>query len=281
MDFFKDLGDIRRSFRRFAENTAEDGMLVICAAIPELSEIVSGLKCEVVRFGDAKDCDYHPRNVHIEEPAGSRPQTVFSVIERGKDLGEVRLSVPGLHNVGNALAAIAVARGMQIPFATICQALSGFGGADRRFQYRGELSGARIYDDYAHHPTEIAASIAAARSLPHKRLVIIFQPHTYTRTRAFLEEFAEVLSAADIVGLCPVYPAREEDIYGVHSEDIAAGIQKRIDTKAPGCRATECHTFSSFEEAENFLKKISSTGDLLITMGAGDVVKIADSLVGR
>ncbi|MBR1628280.1 MAG: UDP-N-acetylmuramate--L-alanine ligase [Lachnospiraceae bacterium] len=292
MDFFSDLADVRRSFRRYAENTAADGTLVINGAIPDRKEILEGLECQILTFGD-EACDYYAENVHVisakdagetrdfrdEKPLAAAPATVFSVIEKGQNIGEIRLLVPGRHNVGNALAAIAIARAMGIEWQIIVEALGRFTGIKRRFEYRGDVNGAHLYDDYAHHPTEIAASIAAARSLAQNRLVVVFQPHTYTRTKAFLEDFAEVLSTADVVGLCPVYPAREEDIYGVHSEDIAALIEKKMKEGSTECRAKECHCFADFDEAEKFLKKISSTGDLLITMGAGDVVKVADSLL--
>ena len=274
MDFFKDLSDIQRSFRRFAENTADDGVLVLGEGLSDQKELVEGLSCRVINIGK----DYYAKNTRVKAGEDGKSHTVFDAVENGTDIGEVWLSVPGAHNVGNALCAIAIAREMGISLSAILNGLKKFGGAKRRFEYRGKVNGALLYDDYAHHPTEIAATIAAARMLPHKRLVIVFQPHTYTRTKAFLEEFAEVLKKADIVGLCPVYPAREEDIYGVHSEDICDLINKRIAENDPGCAAKECYNFSSFDEAEKFLKKISSTGDLLITMGAGDVVKIADSL---
>ncbi len=277
MDFFKDINDIRKSFRRFAENTSQDGVLVIGSDIADINEITDSLPCRIVTFGEG-DSDYTAKDIHVKEDEEGA-QTVFTVVFRGKDIGELVLLVPGNHNIKNALAAVAITREMGIDFPTIKKAILAFHGAERRFQYRGDINGAKLYDDYAHHPTEIAATIAAARSLPHKRLIIIFQPHTYTRTKAFLTEFAEVLSRADIIGVVPVYPAREEDVYGVHSEDIARLINERIEKKAVGCEAKECHFLSDFSEVEKFIKKISSTGDLLITMGAGDIVKVADSII--
>ena len=277
MDFFKDLADIRASFRRFAENTADDGVLVINGGIEKLGEIVDGLPCEVVTFGTEEACDYYPADIRHHDDGS----TTFVPMAEGKALDEVRLYVPGQHNITNALAAIAICRAMGIGMERIVRALASFRGTERRFEYKGEYHGAKIYDDYAHHPTEIAASLAAARTLPHKRLIVTFQPHTYTRTKAFLKEFAEVLSEADIVALCAVYAAREQDIYGVGSQDIKRLIDERIASDAEGCRATECHYFATFDEAENFLKKISSTGDLLITMGAGDVVKVGEHILAE
>ncbi len=282
MDFFKDLGEIRSSFHKFAGNTADDGVLVINRGIDRLEELTEGLSCRVATFGPDASADYYPADVKVEEDG----TTSFTAMTRDgaageRTLGRISLKVPGMHNVLNSLASIAITVSMGIPMDQIAEGLSQFHGTGRRFEYKGSVNGAALYDDYAHHPTEIAASLAAARSLPHKRLVVVFQPHTYTRTKAFLQEFADVLSQADIVGLCPVYPAREEDIYGVHSDDIKRLIDDRIRDKAASCKAKECHCFDTFKEAENFLEKISSTGDLLITMGAGDVVKVGDALINR
>lgn len=275
MDFFKDLADIRASFRRFAENTADDGVLVINGEIEHLGEITGGLPCEVITFGVVESCDYYPADVRHHDDGS----TTFVPVAEGEQLSEVRLFVPGGHNITNALAAVAVCRAMGIGMERIAAALAAFRGTQRRFEYKGKFGGAAIYDDYAHHPTEIAASLKAARTLPHERLIVAFQPHTYTRTKAFLPEFAKVLSEADIVVLCAVYAAREDDIYGVGSGDIKRLIDERIAAGADGCRAKECHYFATFDEAEKFLKKISSTGDLLITMGAGDVVKVGEHIL--
>ncbi len=282
MDFFKDLDDIRASFRKFAGNTADDGVLVINRGIENVEELTQGLSCSVQTFGQDETADYYPADVHVAEDGTTRFTVMVHEGAAGAvSLGEIGLNVPGLHNVLNALASIAITRAMGISMEQIAEGLQQFHGTGRRFEYKGKVNGALLYDDYAHHPTEIAASLAAARSLPHKRLIVIFQPHTYTRTKAFLQEFADALAKADIVGLCPVYPAREQDIYGVHSEDIKRLIDEKIMAKDASCKASECHCFGTFKDAENFLQKISSTGDLLITMGAGDVVKVGDALLDR
>ncbi len=276
MDFFKDIDDIRASFSRFAKNTSNDGTLVIGAAVPRWQELTEGLDCKVVTFGEDEGADYYPSDISVSGGVAR-----FTVMEKGTPVTTVELKVVGRHNITNALASFAITRAMGIEPETIAAGLSRFTGTGRRFEYKGEYRGAAVYDDYAHHPTEIAATISAARQLEHKRLIVTFQPHTYTRTKAFLEDFARVLSAADIVVLCAVYPAREEDIYGVHSDDIKRLIDRRIADKADGCKALECHCFDTFDEAQNFLEKISSTGDLLITMGAGDVVKIGEALLAK
>ena len=178
--------------------------------------------------------------------------------------------MPGRHNIGNALSVLAVAHRMGLSEEEIREGFAKFHGADRRFQYKGKFHGATVIDDYAHHPTEIRASLAAAKNYPHKRIVVVFQPHTYTRTKAFLEDFADALSAADQVILADIYAAREQDIYGVSSLDI----KKRLDAAG-----VDCLYFPSFEEIEDYLKKNSIDGDLLITMGAGNVVQIGEDLL--
>ncbi len=162
---------------------------------------------------------------------------------------KVTLHVPGMHNVSNALAAIATADDLGLAAGAVAKGLSDFGGADRRFQYKGCVDGVTIIDDYAHHPTEIRATLTAAKNYPHKRLVLCFQPHTYSRTKAFLEDFADVLSLADVVVLfADIYAAREKNTYGVSSRDILSKLRER---------GTECYYFPSFEEIEKiFIKKL-------------------------
>ena len=266
LDFFKDIDDIRDSFHQFAANTASDGALIINGEIPEVKTITEGLDCEVITFGHLNSNDYFPQGVTYDELGCA----TFTPIFHGEALPKITLHVPGMHNVTNALAAIAVARAMNLPYEQIQAGLADFGGAGRRFEYKGTFHGATIIDDYAHHPTEIAASLDAASNYPHERLVVCFQPHTYTRTLAFLDDFAKVLSRADLVVLADIYAAREKDIYNISSRDLQAKILEL---------GTPCEYFSSFEEIENYLRKNSMNGDLLITMGAGNVYTIGENLL--
>ena len=157
-------------------------------------------------------------------------------------------------------------------FDAIMSGLGRFTGTDRRFEKKGEVAGVTVIDDYAHHPQEIKATLAAARNYPHRKLWCVFQPHTYTRTRAFLDQFAEALSAADEVILADIYAARETDTLGVSSLDVADRIE-RLGTKA--------HYIPSFDEIETFILENCMNGDLLITMGAGDIVKVGEKLLGQ
>ena len=273
LDFFKDLDDVRHSFRLFVENTKPDGALIINGAIDHVEDFTEDLACPVLTFGlnekysiYATDISYNKKGhpgftVHINEG--------FSNHKAGT-LGHIQLSVPGEHNITNALSVIACCLQAGIDFDTITQGLLAFTGVNRRFQYKGEYNGATIIDDYAHHPTEIRATLTAAANYPHKRLILVFQPHTYSRTHAFLHDFADVLSMADVIVLADIYAAREQNTIGISSRDLQTLLLLR------GC---ECYHFPSFAEIEKFLSQKCMNGDLLITMGAGNVVEIGEALL--
>ena len=216
----------------------------------------------------SKESDYSAADITYD--AFARP--TFTLVEQGKAAGTITLGVPGEHNVYNALAAIATAKALGIPDTAIADGLLHFTGTDRRFEKKGELNGITIIDDYAHHPQEIAATLKAAHNYPHKKLWCVFQPHTYTRTKAFLDEFAQALSAADEVILADIYAARETDTLGVSSADIASRIEKL---------GTPAHYIPSFDEIETFILEHCMQGDVLITMGAGDIVRVGEKLLGE
>ncbi len=268
MDFFHDLAEIRNSFRRFAELLPADGCLVINGAIENLTEITHDLPCKVITFGTSKDCDYHCTEISYTEN-GHAHFTVQSPDGRER---QVCLQVPGEHNICNALAAIAIADTLHMDDNVTVAALEQFTGANRRFEYKGSIGGLTVIDDYAHHPTEIAATLQAAQNYAHKTLWCVFQPHTYTRTKAFLGDFAKALTHADKIILADIYAARETDTLGISSETLQREIQ---------ALGKECFYFPSFDEIENFLLENCINGDMLITMGAGDVHKIGENLLGN
>ena len=268
LDFFKDIDDIRHSFRKFAELLPSDGTLIINADTPEYETITRGLPCHVLTYGLEHEADYTA--VDITWDKYGHPS--FYVLFQGKKIGSYYLRVPGIHNVSNALAAIAVGRLLELPDDVIVKGLGSFTGTDRRFQYKGEIGGVTIIDDYAHHPTEIEATLHAAKNYPHQKLWCVFQPHTYTRTKALLPEFAKALTLADHVVLADIYAARETDDLGISSQDLQKQIQEL---------GTPCEYFPTFDEIESFLLKSCAHGDLLITMGAGDVVNIGEHLLGK
>ncbi|MGL5435952.1 MAG: UDP-N-acetylmuramate--L-alanine ligase [Lachnospiraceae bacterium] len=268
LDFFKDLDDILHSFRLFAEKLSKDGLLIISRDIERYEELLDGLECRVVTSGLTEGSDYQAVEINYDELA--RP--TFRLNVKGTDMGTITLGVPGRHNVQNALAAIAAAQELGIALEDIARGLAGYTGTNRRFEKKGEVGGVAIVDDYAHHPKEIEVTLEAAKNYPHKKLWCVFQPHTYTRTKAFLVEFAQALSAADEVILAGIYAARETDTLGISSGDIAEQIE---------ALGTKAHYFATFDDIETFILENCSPGDLLITMGAGDIVKVGERLLGQ
>lgn len=266
LDFFKDLEDIRHSFHQFTALLPSDGTLVINGDITDYPEIYRGLDCNVTTYGSSPDYDYSAANVLHDE----KGRVSFDLVKYGETAARIQLSVTGDHNVSNALASIATAELLHIPMEAIQKGLLSFIGTDRRFEYKGTLDGVTIIDDYAHHPTEIQATLKAAKYYPHKELWCIFQPHTYTRTKAFFHEFAEALSHTDHLVLADIYAARETDTLGISSKDLAEEVRKL---------GTDTYYFPSFAEIEDFVKSRCISGDLLITMGAGNVVDIGEDLL--
>jgi len=275
LDFFKDLADIRASFRKYSEILPDTGTLVINGDIENLPELTEGLSANIVTYGlcsSASDCssyDYAAANCSFDENGfGS-----YDLYKQGKPLGRLSLRVIGAHNISNSVAAAALAFSYGVSFEAVAAALSKYTGTHRRFEYKGTVKGIRIYDDYAHHPSEISATLSAARACVKdgQKLWCVFQPHTFSRTKAFLQEFGESLSLADTVVLADIYSAaRETDPGDISSGDIAALISKK---------GKEVYHFHTFDEIEKFLFAHCDAGDLLITMGAGDIVSVAESMI--
>ncbi|MDF2512227.1 MAG: murC [Herbinix sp.] len=276
LDFFKDLADIRNSFRAFAKRLPQDGQLYINGEIDHYEEIISDLECEVFTYGITDPLysksanaayDFSADNVEFDENSiGS-----FDFYYKGQFIDRIQLNVIGIHNVSNSLPAIGLSMQVGVPLEAIKKALLGFHNSKRRFEYKGEIGGVTIIDDYAHHPTEVTATLQAARNRPHNTLWCVFQPHTYTRTRQHLTEFAQSLSLADKIVLADIYAAREKNPGDISSKDLARELEKL---------GKEVHYFDSFDEIENFLLENCINGDLLITMGAGDIVSVGENLLG-
>lgn len=266
MDFFKDLSDIRRSFRRFAELIPARGTLIINADIPDYQEITNGLSCRVITYGLENKADFMPD--HIEYDVMGHGS--FDLVKNKENRGHYSLNVVGRHNISNSLACLALASLYGIDKDTLQRAFTAFRGTDRRFQYKGKCHGFTIIDDYAHHPTEIHATLTAAQKYPHKTLWCAFQPHTYTRTRAFLKDFAKALADADKIILADIYAAREQDPGDISSQNLADELS---------ALGKDVYYIRSFEEIEKFILKNLVDGDLLITMGAGNIVEIGEKLL--
>ncbi|MBQ1508235.1 MAG: UDP-N-acetylmuramate--L-alanine ligase, partial [Erysipelotrichaceae bacterium] len=267
LDFFKDLEDIRNSFRKFAELIPEDGRLIINADDPACKMISKDLICSVVTYSaQGGKADYTADLISYNEHGNAS----FRAKAKGKDLGTFTLEVPGQHNVANALAVIALGCELGLDAGTLRKGFSSFRGTNRRFEYKGMVNNVTIIDDYAHHPTEIKATLRTAQKVPHETIWCVFQPHTYTRTKALLPQFAEALAIADKVLVADIYAARELDIYGISSGDLAEEIQKL---------GTDCLYLPTFSEIEDHLRAQIRPGDLVITMGAGNIVQVGESLL--
>ncbi len=268
LDFFKDINEIRDSFHKFAKLLPKDGALIINGEIERLDELTKDLEAPVHTFGFDASSDYYCTDLHVGDHGAYK--FLFHTPD-GRTMNVV-LNVVGLHNVSNALAALTLADILHIDLQIAANALLTCSGANRRFELKGNLGGITIIDDYAHHPTEISATLSAAADYPHRELWCVFQPHTYTRTQAFLDDFAQALSAADHVILTDIYAAREKNTIGITS----AHLQEKLLQKG-----VDCHYFPSFGDIEIFLLQNCIPNDLLITMGAGDVVKIGENLLGK
>lgn len=278
LDFFKDLEAVRQSFRLFAQKLPKNGYLVINGSIEHYEEITKDLPCSIITYGvlpntyqlgvDSSTYDYAAAHITYDEFGfGS-----FDLIHNNQFISHIKLSVVGEHNISNAVSAIALVDQLGVSYDNMQSALLKFKGTKRRFEYKGEISGVKIVDDYAHHPTEIKATLSAAASYPHETLWCVFQPHTYTRTKALFEDFVVALSLADKVVLADIYAAREEDPGDISSKDIQSKLIELGRT---------AYYFNSFDKIEKFLLENCTNGDLLITMGAGDVVSIGENLLSK
>lgn len=262
LDYFRDLDHIKDSFHRFTQNVDKDGTIVVCADNENAVEITQNCNRHVITYGIDGDADITAEILSVN----SHGCHTFQIYEKGALCAQADLNIPGKYNVYNALAAYSLARLCGAEPADIAKALSSFHGAGRRFQYMGSVNGADIYDDYAHHPTEISALLSAVKSMEHRRIICIFQPHTYTRTLSLLPKFAEALAEADVAVIADIFAAREADVYGISSADLAALI--------PG--AVNIHGDDRIAE---YVKNIAEKGDIILTVGAGNVNKISKLLV--
>jgi UDP-N-acetylmuramate--alanine ligase len=267
LDIYRDMDDLRATFAAFASKAGPEGRALLCADDAEAAGLRPRIAAPTATYGLRADADVRATDV-VAADGGSR----FRLVRGGAPLGEVVLRVPGLHNVRNALGAASAAFAAGADFAAVQRGLAAFSGVGRRFERLGERDGVLVVDDYAHHPSEIRATLAAARATaPDRRLVALFQPHLYTRTRDLAPDFARELAAADVVILAPVYGSREAPLPGVTSALIAAGDGLR------GRAASSLIVCASRDEIAPALTATLRRGDLLLAMGAGDVRAFAES----
>jgi UDP-N-acetylmuramate--alanine ligase len=269
LDYFRDIDHIAESFTTFANLVPKQGFVVAYDANPFVKAAVNDLKCPVITFGFNETSDFYAKNIRFN----SKGCPAYDLYNKGTFLDSLQLSVPGEHNVANSLAAIATCSGIHIPPDVIKQTLEAFTGTDRRFDIIGKTkSGFTVVDDYAHHPTEIRATLAAAKNVPHKKIWCLFQPHTYTRTRALFEEFADALSDADMIILAEIYAARERNVYKISSKSLVEEIKKKHPEK-------DVYFLEDFELMAKFTLDNAQEGDLIITMGAGDIYKVGEMIL--
>lgn len=263
LDFFKDLADIERSFRAFANLVPDTGMVIANADDRNTMDTLDDLDRPMMTYGMGSYAD-----IYCENLSWARGIASYDLMRDGVKICRVELSVPGLHNVKNSLAAAAAALSMGVAPTAISQGLKQYHGAERRFEFKGTYHGARIYDDYAHHPGEIHMLLETARTLGYDRIICAFQPHTYSRTKALFPDFVQELSRADITILADVYAARETDTLGISSRDLAR-------------RIPHGEYYPSFDEVEQRLKELAQPGDLILTVGAGDLYQVGERLAAE
>lgn len=267
LDYFKNLENIRTSFHKFANNIADNGTLVINTSIPNYHEITDGIKSNVLTYGSYNEnSDITASNLSVSP----RGEYRFDIMSKGKFECHISLKVPGRHNVDNALAAYAASKVFNIDNEYIIEGLENYTGTDRRFQYKGKFDGVTVIDDYAHHPTEIKATLAAAKNIEKNRLWCIFQPHTYSRTYNLLNEFTTAFTDADKIIVADIYAAREKDTGLINSSQLVEHIKQN---------GQDAVYVGDFESIKEYIRHNCQEGDLLITMGAGDVYLIGESLV--
>ena len=266
LDRYRDLEDIKSAFIQFAAKVPFYGFVVLCLDEPALQDIMPKIKKKIITYGLNGQADLQAVDiVHRQN------RTRFTVLRNGAELGEIELQIPGKHNVQNALAAIAVGLSHDVPFAKVKTGIEKFTGVFRRWEVKAELQGITVVDDYAHHPTEIKATLAGVKAGWRRRVICVFQPHLYSRTRDFYDEFGRSFFNADVLVVTDVYPAREEPIQGVSGELIANAA------KVFGHK--QVHYVPDKTSVPSFLMSIKQEGDIVITMGAGDIWKFGEQFI--
>ncbi len=264
LDYFKDIDHIKSAFSKFCERTAEGGFVILNGEDENCLAIRKEIGCKTYLFGMDETNDIYPQNIVYDREG----HPSFDVIYQGKTIGRLELSIKGSHNVFNALAATLCSLKLGIPFEAIQMGLKNFGGAKRRFERKGRVKGADVYDDYAHHPTEIASTLDSLSNMEYKNLYLIFQPHTYTRTKALFSEFVEVLTGISTLIITDIYAAREKNLCGISSKDLADRIDGAL-------------YMPEFQQITDYLKERIDEGDLVITVGAGNVFQIGEMLLNQ
>ncbi|MBZ0158049.1 MAG: UDP-N-acetylmuramate--L-alanine ligase [Alphaproteobacteria bacterium] len=269
MEFFQDIEILKHAFLSFINKIPFYGIAVVCIENAYLRELLPGIQRKVITYGLSEEADIYARDIRH-----SGTEMSFEAVFRGKSMGFFTIPIPGRHNVLNSLAALAVALELQIPLEVTAKALSSFSGIHRRFEPKGEAKGIRVFDDYGHHPSEIKATLKAAREcFPGSRLIVLFQPHRYTRTMDLMDEFITSFTDADVLFLMDIYAAGEKPIEGVHAEKLARRIREEA--------GREVHYIPDREEMRESILAQLRSGDIVISLGAGDVYKLGEEIAQK
>jgi len=268
LDYYKGIDEIKETFLSFLDKIPFFGLAVLCLDHPNIQSLLPRLKKRFTTYGLTTQADYQAKEIVFEGLS-----TSFDVVHRRRELGRLSLRMPGLHNVYNALATLATAFELDIPFQVVQETLRDFSGIQRRFQIKGEKKGILVVDDYGHHPVEIMATLKAARTGWAKRIIAVFQPHRYTRTQALFKDFLTAFYDADVLILTDIYPAGEDRIEGVESKALFEGLREY--------GHKDVTYLSDKKEVVEHLLRVISPGDLVITLGAGDIWQVSEELVNR
>ncbi len=268
LDYFKSIDHVANAFLKFAKLIPEEGYAVVCYDDIKAAEIADKLTCNVITYGINKNSKWMARNITFNDTGN----TTYDLYYKGSFMDKISLNIPGTHNIYNSLAAIAVARIFDINFSSIKKSLLSFNGTHRRFEFKGSINGIKIIDDYAHHPTEIKATLEVAKKLKANNVWCIFQPHTYTRTQKLFNEFVAAFGNADKVVIADIYAAREKDPGTINLNKLADSISKN---------GTPAVYIDSFKAIENYITQETKPGDLVLTVGAGDVYKVGEHILNR
>ncbi|MEW9082813.1 UDP-N-acetylmuramate--L-alanine ligase [Caldanaerobacter subterraneus] len=266
LDYFKNIDNIKQSFRQFANLVPPDGFVVACKDDANTMHVIKGLDKNIVTYGINEESDWQAKDITYDEKGCAG----FNVYYRGKFMGYFKLSIPGKHNIYNALASLAVTYLLGVDTEKAKEYIKEFKGTHRRFEVKGVVKGVTVVDDYAHHPAEIRATLDTAKNYPHKRIIAIFQPHTYSRTKALLSDFAESFDAADKIIITDIYAAREKDTGEVSSKDLVDLIFKR---------GKDVFYIKDFDSIVEYLKENTEEGDLVLTIGAGNIYEVGEKFL--
>ena len=268
LDYYKGIDEIKETFLNFLDKIPFFGLAVLCLDHPNIQSLIPRLKKRFTTYGLTTQADFQAKEIKFEGLS-----TTFDVLHQHKEIGRLRIQMPGLHNVYNALATVATAFELDIPFQIVQETLRDFSGIQRRFQIKGEKKGILVVDDYGHHPVEVMATLKAARTGWKRRIVAVFQPHRYTRTQALFHDFLTAFYDADVLILTDIYPAGEDRIEGVEAKALSEGVREYSHK--------DVTYLANKKEIVAHLLRIVTPGDLVITLGAGDIWQVADELANR